>query len=114
MPLDHITSPVSKAALEPLVTYLATAHASLGLRELVRPVPHAVGLGETSPYLWVISDPTTEATDAQIREWRKQHVAFTVGSTLTHACMPTPTPTPTPILFCSGVLCRARGGSMVS
>ncbi|KAL5449700.1 hypothetical protein PMIN07_009031 [Paraphaeosphaeria minitans] len=68
-------------SLEPLVSWLLAANSPFGFRELTRPVAHAVGLGESRPYLWVVGDSSTEATEAQVREWRKMHVAFTVEST---------------------------------
>ncbi|KAL5415334.1 hypothetical protein PMIN04_008594 [Paraphaeosphaeria minitans] len=81
MPLDHFSIIVPLDSLEPLVSWLLAANSPFGFRELTRPVAHAVGLGESRPYLWVVGDSSTEATEAQVREWRKMHVAFTVEST---------------------------------
>ncbi|KAL5415335.1 hypothetical protein PMIN04_008594 [Paraphaeosphaeria minitans] len=80
MPLDHFSIIVPLDSLEPLVSWLLAANSPFGFRELTRPVAHAVGLGESRPYLWVVGDSSTEATEAQVREWRKMHVAFTVES----------------------------------
>ncbi|KAL5393279.1 hypothetical protein DPSP01_000104 [Paraphaeosphaeria sporulosa] len=80
MPLDHFSIIVPESSLEPLVSWLLAANALFGFKEITRPVTHVVGLGEARPYFWVISDPTTKATEAQVREWRKMHVAFTVNS----------------------------------
>jgi hypothetical protein len=80
MPLDHFCIIVPEGKLEAMVSWLLSANSTFGFREITRPVAHVVGLGEDRPYFWVWSDPTTEATKAQVREWRKQHIAFTVDS----------------------------------
>lgn len=80
MPLDHFTIVVPDGKLEEMVSWLLASNAVFGFEEMLRPVPFVVGMGEDRPYFWVFSDPTTEATEAQIREWRKQHIAFTVES----------------------------------
>lgn len=71
MPLDHFSIIVPEGNLEPVVSWLLTANAPFGFKEITRPVAHVVGLGESRPYFWVISDPTTEATEAQVRALEK-------------------------------------------
>ena len=80
MPLDHFCVIVPEGKLEEMVSWLVASNSVFGFREIMRPVSHVVGLGEERPYFWVWSDPTTEATDAQVREWEKQHIAFTAES----------------------------------
>lgn len=80
MPLDHFVIVVPDGRLEEMVSWLISANAVFEFKEFLRPVSHVVGMGEERPYFWVVSDATTEATEMQIREWRKQHIAFTVES----------------------------------
>ena len=80
MPLDHFSVIVPEGRLEDMTTWVLASNSIFGFKEIMRPVSHVVGLGEIRPYFWVISDPTTKATEEQVREWRKQHVAFTVES----------------------------------
>lgn len=80
MPLDHFSIVVPEGKLEDLVSWLLASNALFGFKEITRPVTHAVGMGEDRPYFWAIGDATTEASEAQVKEWRKQHVAFTVKS----------------------------------
>ncbi|KAF2174200.1 hypothetical protein M409DRAFT_16469 [Zasmidium cellare ATCC 36951] len=78
MPLDHFTICVPEGKLEEMVSWLLAANSCFGFKEMLRPVPHVVGMGEDRPYFWIVSDPTTKSSESQIKEWRKQHIAFTV------------------------------------
>ncbi|KAF7185821.1 hypothetical protein HII31_12694 [Pseudocercospora fuligena] len=80
MPLDHFCIIVPEDKLEDIVSWLVTSNSLFGFKEIMRPLPHVVGLGEDRPYFWIWSDPSTEASEYQVKEWRKQHIAFTVES----------------------------------
>jgi hypothetical protein len=81
MPADHFSLVVPEAKLEDLISFLTTSLGHLGFKEMMRPVPHVVGLGEESPYLW-ISAPCPENVDGKsIDGLLKQiHVAFAAES----------------------------------
>ncbi|TVY45908.1 hypothetical protein LSUB1_G000486 [Lachnellula subtilissima] len=56
MPLDRMTLTVPHAKRDAITSFLATSLHSLSLKEIKRPLPHTVGLGEeTAPYFWLNS-----------------------------------------------------------
>jgi hypothetical protein len=79
MPLDHscITVPVSK--FDDMVSFFLTSFADLGFKELMRPIPTAVGFGEESkPYFWINTVPN-EGKEL-LEALRVAHIAFQAES----------------------------------
>jgi len=72
MPVDHTTLIVPTDKLEGLVAFLKEAYAPLGFKEIMRPSPKSVGLGETAPYFLIIGDDN--AKDEVVK---RHHIAFT-------------------------------------
>lgn len=66
--VDHLSLPCPSALLEAEITFLTSAFACVGLKEITRPVPDVVGLGvvgsgkpveedgSNNVFLWVFSD----------------------------------------------------------
>jgi hypothetical protein len=81
MPIDHFTLLVSQPKVDPLITFLTTALAHLDFKEIVRPVPNVVGLGEQAPYFW-ISGLVPEGVEENSLEnaLKGLHIAFTAQS----------------------------------
>jgi hypothetical protein len=81
MPLHHFCLAVPQSKLEPFVTFLTSSLQTLGFKQLVRPIPSIVGLGETTPYLWV-NVPNIGGGDVEMHEaiLKKQHIAFSATS----------------------------------
>jgi catechol 2,3-dioxygenase-like lactoylglutathione lyase family enzyme len=79
MPLDHMTLTVPQAKLEDTINFLTTSLQPLGFKEIVRPVPNVVGLGEQAPYFWL---NVVEGADVKTQEaiLKAQHIAFTATS----------------------------------
>ncbi|TVY17223.1 hypothetical protein LARI1_G005605 [Lachnellula arida] len=74
MPLDHMTLTVPQAKLEDIIKFLTTSLQPLGFKEIKRPLPNTVALGETAPYFWI----NCHDGDAETQEaiFKKQHIAF--------------------------------------
>jgi len=53
MQVDHVSLAVPYAKLDAEVTFLTSSMAHMGLKELMRPHPAVVGMGSSSPFLWV-------------------------------------------------------------
>ena len=55
MPLtiDHTAIVVPAAKLDDVVKFLLAALEPLGLKEMMRPIPNSVGLGDQTPFFWV-------------------------------------------------------------
>ncbi|TVY40128.1 hypothetical protein LOCC1_G006875 [Lachnellula occidentalis] len=78
MPLDHMTLTVPQAKLEDIIKFLTTSLQPLGFKEMMRPLPNIVGLGDTAPLFWL----NTHDGDAETQEalFKKAHIAFTATS----------------------------------
>ncbi|OAP59138.1 hypothetical protein AYL99_06436 [Fonsecaea erecta] len=53
MSLHHLAYPVPFSKVEDEVAFLLAAFGHMGLKEVMRPAPGVVGLGEFGPWLWV-------------------------------------------------------------
>ena len=81
MPLDHFSLIVPSPYLEDMVTFLTTSLAHMGFKEMLRPIPTVVGMGDTSPFLWIACiDPNDGDVKTQEACLKKQHIAFTAES----------------------------------
>ncbi|KIN07020.1 hypothetical protein OIDMADRAFT_15973 [Oidiodendron maius Zn] len=74
MPLDHLSVPVPQDQFENIITFLTTSLQHLGFKEMFRPVPTLVGMGETTPYFWVNAVDTKEPAV-------RRHIAFSAENT---------------------------------
>jgi hypothetical protein len=76
MPLtiDHTAIVVPAAKLDNVIKFLLAALEPLGLREMMRPIPTSVGLGDQTPFFWV----TGIEGDAKTLElvMQNEHTAF--------------------------------------
>ncbi|KAJ9642099.1 uncharacterized protein PV06_03331 [Exophiala oligosperma] len=52
-PIDHITIPCAASKVDAEVAFFIKAFAHMGVKEVMRPFPDYVGLGDTSPWLWI-------------------------------------------------------------
>lgn len=77
MPLDHFNITVPEANFEDLITFLQESLAHLGFKEMMRPMPKLVGMGDTEPFFWMSSCPS-EGTDmsAYKTALKKTHIAL--------------------------------------
>lgn len=82
MPLtiDHTAIVVPASKLDGVVNFLIAALKPLGLKEMMRPLPNSVGLGDQTPFFWV----TGIEGDAKTLEavMKNEHTAFTAASRL--------------------------------
>ena len=81
MPIDHFCLAVPQSKFEGLITFLTTSLA--GFKEIIRPVPNVVGLGEFHPYFWLTGLDSADV-DAKTLELalKRNHIAFTAESML--------------------------------
>jgi hypothetical protein len=83
MPADHFSLVVPEAKLEDLISFLTKSLGHLGFKEMMRPVPNVVGLGEESPYFWIRAlcpeDVDGKSVDGLLKQ---NHIAFTAESKL--------------------------------
>ena len=79
MPLtiDHTSIVVPAAKLDDVVKFLLAALEPLGLKEMMRPIPNSVGLGDQTPFFWV----TGIEGDAKTLElvMKSEHTAFSAN-----------------------------------
>jgi hypothetical protein len=80
MPLtiDHTAIVVPASKLDDFVKFLLAALEPVGIKEMMRPVPNSVGLGDQTPFFWVSGlegDP--ETLEAVVRS---EHTAFSASS----------------------------------
>jgi hypothetical protein len=82
MPLtiDHTAIVVPASQLDGVVTFLLAALKPLGLKEMMRPVPNSVGLGDQTPFFWVTGIEGDEKTLEAVM--KNEHTAFTAASRL--------------------------------
>jgi hypothetical protein len=81
MPLDHINISIPQSKLDGVITFLTTSLKDLGFKEIMRPVPNVVGLGENAPYFWVKGVDTSETDEKTFDALLKQtHIAFVAES----------------------------------
>lgn len=73
MPLDHLALYVPLPGLEALILWLTTSGTALNLRELARPTPQLVALGESEPWLWIFGDAEM---DRMPEGWRMPHIGL--------------------------------------
>jgi hypothetical protein len=79
MPLtiDHTAIVVPAEKLDDVVKFLLVALEPLGLKEMMRPIPNSVGLGDQTPFFWV----TGIEGDAKTLEavLQNEHTAFSAN-----------------------------------
>lgn len=77
MPLDHFSILVPQPKLEPLITFLTTSLEHLSFKEILRPVPNVVGLGESAPYFWITGHVPEDIEEKSLDILLKEtHIAF--------------------------------------
>jgi hypothetical protein len=82
MPLtiDHTAIVVPASQLDGVVNFLLAALKPLGLKEMLRPIPNSVGLGDQTPFFWVTGIEGDEKTLEAVM--KNEHTAFTAASRL--------------------------------
>ena len=81
MPMDHYGLIVPSSKFEGIIAFLIESLKHTGFKEWYRPVPHAAGLGDGSPYFWISGfDPENGDTDTQLSVLSRQHIAFSAQS----------------------------------
>ncbi|EPE25375.1 Glyoxalase/Bleomycin resistance protein/Dihydroxybiphenyl dioxygenase [Glarea lozoyensis ATCC 20868] len=74
MGLDHFAIPVPAPKFEETIKFLTTSLAFSNFKEITRPIPTVVGLGETAPYIWLSA---VEGDEAEFKNVMKgMHIAF--------------------------------------
>lgn len=76
--LDHTAIVVPASKLDDVVKFLLAALAPLGLKEMMRPIPNSVGLGDQSPFFWVTGVEGDAATLETVMQ--REHTAFSAAS----------------------------------
>ena len=81
MALDHFSFIVPKSSLEGVVAFLASSLQHMGFKEMIRPVPYVVGMGDTKPFLWIACIDAKDVDQMTVEIFLKnQHIAFTAES----------------------------------
>jgi hypothetical protein len=82
MPLtiDHTAIVVPASQLDGVVNFLLAALKPLGLKEMMRPIPNSVGLGDQTPFFWVTGIEGDAKTPEAVM--KNEHTAFTAASRL--------------------------------
>ena len=80
--LDHTALVVPASKLDDFVKFVLAALEPLGLKEMMRPVPNSVGLGDQTPFFWV----TGIEGDARTLEAfvQNEHTAFSAKGEYRH------------------------------
>lgn len=76
--LDHTAIVVPASKLEDVVQFLLAALEPLGLKEMMRPIPTSVGLGDQTPFFWVGAVEGDAETLEKVMQL--QHPAFSASS----------------------------------
>ena len=76
MPLtiDHTAIVVPADKLDDVVKFLLAALGPLGLKEMMRPIPNSVGLGDQTPFFWVTGIEGDSKTLQAVMQ--NEHTAF--------------------------------------
>jgi len=82
MPVNHFSICVPTASVSELAAWLITSLQHMGFKEFMRPVPWAVGMGETTPYFWIygVDAEAGAAASSYADILKANHVAFTAQS----------------------------------
>ena len=100
MPLDHVNISVAQWEVEVLASFLLNSLKHMGFKEIMRPVPFCIGMGEMVPYLWIVGSAPEDCDHKTQQEClRMKHVAFSAESgSYFPACSSILWPCPTPKL----------------
>ena len=63
MPVDHTSLIVPAPSLDELTAFLLSSLKHMNFHEIMRPIPTAVGLGETLPYFWLVGVSADDGYD---------------------------------------------------
>lgn len=63
MVFSHLGFCVPQSKLDQVVSFYVSALAPLGYKELIRPVPHVVGLGVQYPDFWITGAPESSVPE---------------------------------------------------
>lgn len=78
MPADHFTLAVPETKLAEVIVWLTSSLEHLGFKELMRPAPNVVGMGEGIPYLWIQGfNPEGMSEETLAMLMNNTHIAFT-------------------------------------
>ena len=82
MPVNHFSICVPTASVSELATWLVTSLQHMDFKELTRPVPWIVGMGETTAYFWIngVDVEAGVAASSYADIMKANHVAFTAQS----------------------------------
>ena len=83
MPVDHFTLCVPQSSFEEIISFLVASLQHIGFKEHTRPVPYAAGLGDKTPYMWIVGTDEKEVKKAPESRLKKEHIAFSVKSQFT-------------------------------
>ena len=86
MPLtvDHMCLIVPASKLDKMADFLISALKPWGFKEMMRPVPNYVGLGDQLPFFWIAGiEGDTETLE---KVMKSQHTAFRAESKLRQTC----------------------------
>lgn len=80
MPLtiDHMCIIVPTAKVDDIVKFLLAALAPFDFKEIMRPVPNSVGLGDQAPFFWITGVDGDAETLGKVMQY--EHTAFNVAS----------------------------------
>ncbi|KAM0717133.1 hypothetical protein Q7P37_006985 [Cladosporium fusiforme] len=76
--VDHMCVVVPISKLDDIVKFLLAALAPLNFKEIMRPIPTSVGLGDQLPFFWVSGVEGDAATLERVMQ--SEHMAFSVAS----------------------------------
>ena len=81
MPLDHFSFAVPQHAFDPIVKFVLDSLQHMGYKEHMRPIPNVVGLGDATPFLWIVGADLQDGEERlQADLLKRQHIAFTAKS----------------------------------
>jgi hypothetical protein len=80
MPCSHVSLPVPFSKADAEAAFLLAAFGHMGLKEIARPGPGVVGLGENAPWLWISGLQRREPIDDDTRILQV-HLALTATGT---------------------------------
>ena len=85
MPVDHFSLHVPQEHLEQVVSFLVSSLQVIGFKEYYRPIPTVVGMGDTTPYIWIAGvDPKDVDAKTVMNIAKRQHTGFVAQSEWSH------------------------------
>lgn len=81
MPCDHVSVIVPATKIDDVAKFLLTSLAHLDFKEMMRPTPTVIGMGEEKPWFWLMGVDEGEVDATTFAKLNNRaHIAFAAES----------------------------------